>query len=375
LQTGFLRQPTNEVAMVQRAGELRSESRLWAAWRAFRGHAVAASAAEATDESVSFAELVWAHHKRQQELEDDRLNGPWEQEYRRRLALFQRDHGAIVEAWWCRYEASGTALTEKRLRRRFRPDDRIFRLHASTDWRTSKAPRIGRALHDCETLAIRVSEILRDATEKVALHRLYATTSRLLAFVDKEKGATPAQKEMDRAMSANRAELRDIEGYYERAGENAARLVYFQGMAIGALFLGVPLLAAALVGWYADGLGVIDLHEPRIQYLTVCVTMGALGAIVSVMTRMASAGGFDTDFEVGRKPVRRLGLLRPFIGATFALALYIAVQSDLLEIGNVPKPGIYFFATVSFLAGFSERRAEVLLGSVAGGAGTPDARR
>lgn len=361
--------------MVQRAGELRSESRLWAVWRALRGRAVTARAAHRTDESVSFAELVWAHHKRQQELEDDVLNGHWEKEYRRRLALFQRDHGELVEAWWCRYEASATALTEKCLPRRFRTDDRIFRLHAATDWRTSKAPKIASALHECETLAIRVSEILRDATEKVALHRLYAATSRLLAFVDKDTGPMPEHKEMDRVLSANRAELRDIEDYYKRAGDNAARIVYFQGMVIGALCLGLPLLAAAVVGWYADGLGVIDLHEARIQYLAVCVTMGALGAIVSVMNRMASAGGFDTDFEVGRKPVRRLGLLRPFIGATFALALYIAVKSNLLELGNIRNPGIYFFATVSFLAGFSERRAEVLLGSVAGGAGTPGARK
>lgn len=225
-------------------------------------------------------------------------------------------------------------------------------------------------------MAIRVSEILRDATEKVALHRLYAATSRLLAFVDKQgTGPMPATKELDRVLSANRADLRDIEGYYERAGENAARIVYFQGMALGAFTLGLPLIAAALLGWYADGFGIIDLHEPRIQYLAVALTMGALGAIVSVMTRMASPGSFNTDFEVGRKPVRRLGFLRPFIGATFALALYIAVKSNLLELGNIAEPGIYFFATVSFLAGFSERRAKVLLGNVAGGLGTAEARK
>ena len=362
--------------MFQRAGELQSESRLSAAWRVLRGRTDTALAGGATGPSVSFAELVWAHHKRQQELEDDVLNGPWEQEYRRRLDLFQQHQGEIVQAWWCRYEASGTALTEKRETRRFRPDDRIFHLHAATDWRTARAPRIADALHDCETLAIRVSEILRDATEKVALHRLFAATSRLLAFVDKQAtSAMPTQKEMDRVLTAHRAELRDIEGYYDRAGENAARIVYFQGMAIGAFSLGVPLALAAVIGWYADGFGVFDLHEPRIQYLVAAITMGALGAIVSVMTRMASAGSFNTDFEVGRKPVRRLGFLRPFIGATFALALYIAVRSDLLQLGNVAKPGIYFFATVSFLAGFSERRAKVLLGSVAGGVGTPDARK
>lgn len=348
-----------------------------AAWHALRGRAVTGRAViQRTDESVSFAELVWAHHKRQQELENDVMNGPWEQEYRRRLANFKQDHGEIVDAWWCRHEASATALTEKREQRRLRQDDRIFRLHAATDWRTSRAPKIAGAVHECETLAIRAGEILRDATEKVTLHRLFAATSRLLAFVDKqEKHPMPAQKEMDRVLAGHRSELRSIESYYERAGENAARIIYFQGMALGAFALGLPLAVGAMLGWYADGFGIFDLHESRIQYLAVCVTMGALGAIVSVMTRMASAGSFNTDFEVGRKPVRRLGFLRPFIGATFALALYIAVKSNLLELGNVAKPGIYFFATVSFLAGFSERRAKVLLGNVAGGVGTGETRK
>jgi hypothetical protein len=363
--------------MSERVGELREESRWRAAWRALRGRAAAESGiAPTADESVSFAELVWAHHKRQEELEKDELNGRWEKEYRRRLALFKRDNGKIVEAWWCRHEASGTALTEKCEPRPLQRDDRIFRLHAATDWRTTRAPRIASALHECETLAIRASEILREATEKVALHRLYAATSRLLAFVDKESGGPmPARKEMDRVLAHHRTELRDIEAYYQRAGENAARIVYFQGMALGAIFLGLPLVLSVLIGWYADGFGILDLHEPRIQYLTVCVTMGALGAIVSVMTRMASPGSFNTDFEVGRKPVRRLGLLRPFIGATFALALYVAVKSNLLELGNIADPGIYFFATVSFLAGFSERWAQVLLGNVAGGVGTGETRK
>ena len=363
--------------MSERVGELQGESRWGAAWRALRGRAVADPTATRTaDQSVSFAELVWSHHKRQEELDKDKLDGPWEQEYRRRLAVFKQHHGEIVEAWWCRHEASGTALTEKAEPRPLQRDDRIFRLHAATDWRTTRAPRIATALHECETLAIRASEILREATEKVALHRLYAATSRLLAFVDKEgSGPMPARKEMDRVLAHHRTELRDIEAYYQRAGENAARIVYFQGMALGAIFLGLPLAVGSLLGWSHNGFGIFDLHEPRIQSLSVCITMGALGAIVSVMTRMASPGSYNTDFEVGRKPVRRLGLLRPFIGATFALALYVAVKSELLQLGNIPKPGIYFFATVSFLAGFSERWAQVLLGNVAGGVGTGETRK
>jgi hypothetical protein len=88
--------------------------------------------------------------------------------------------------------------------------------------------------------------------------------------------------------------------------------------------------------------------------------MGGVGAIISVMSRMAGKGAFSIDHEVGRKMVRRLGSLRPFIGATFAVAIYFGLQSKLFQFGTVART-IYFYAAVSFLAGFSERWARVML--------------
>ncbi|MGH3103751.1 MAG: hypothetical protein ACRDN6_06620 [Gaiellaceae bacterium] len=341
-------------------------------WDAIRGRETAVPVErDAIDESISFPELVWAHHRRQEQIEQgDEPGGTWETEYRSRLRAFKSEHGRIVEAYWCRYEASAVALTEKPLSR----EDSILRLHTATDWRTAGAPTVASALHDCETLGIRVGEILRGSTEKVALHWLYAATSRLLAFVDKQKEAPlPQRKEIAGLIADHADELKRIDDYYRRAGENSARIVYFDGMRWGALALAGPLAFLAAVGWIFDGFGVFDLHEARVQNLFVCLTMGAIGAIVSVMTRMADVrSSFSLEFEVGRKPVRRLGALRPFIGATFALALYLALKSDLLQIGEgklTQSP--YFYATISFLAGFSERRAKILLEGAAGGAGLP----
>lgn len=357
--------------MTEGVQPLQERSRWSRAWHALREReTVAASTAEkdAIDASVSFPELVWAHHERQQKLEAGEPADDLDREYRRRLRIFKETYGEVVEAYWCRYEASGVAMTAKHVSKRFRQDEHILRLHTATDWRTASEPRVASALHDCETLAIRVTEILRHSTERIALHWLYAASSRLLAVVDKNDGEPATEKrELDRVVTAHAAEMRRIDGYYRRAGQNAARLVYFQGMAIGALVLALLLAPLVLLAWY--GVGDVDFNDPRVQNLFVCVSMGALGAIVSVMTRMASRETFNSDFEVGRKPVRRLGSLRPFIGATLALALYLAVRSDLLQLGNVAKPGIYFFATVSFLAGFSERRAKVLIDRAADGLG------
>jgi len=114
-------------------------------------------------------------------------------------------------------------------------------------------------------------------------------------------------------------------------------------------------------------------HAPATQALLISIAMGGVGAIISVMSRMAGKGAFSVDHEVGRKMVRRLGSLRPFIGATFAVAIYFGFASKLFQLGSQPQT-IYFYAIVAFLAGFSERWAKVLLDSVGTGGGHPTAK-
>ncbi|SRR5712692_586136 len=343
--------------------------RLWAAIRA-REQAPASE----FDESVSFAELVWAHHERQKEVYADVLKGPWEHEYRRRLKVFKRDQGNIIESYWCRFEASGVALTQKRLPRRlinlFRRDE-ILRLHTATDWRTANAPVVALWLHRWETTAIKVGEVLREASERIALNWIFATSSRLLGFVDRETNAEAMiDTELQQVLKQQQAELDAVTEYYERAGENSARIVYFRGMALGttalAVIVGCGFLGAWAVGW-------LDPHDESTYTLLVTIAMGAIGAILSVMTRMAKSNGFNLEFEVGRKSMRYLGGLRPWIGALFALALYLALKSSLLELAPSKSPhGVYYFATLGFIAGFSERRAKVLLDSVGGGSGSEE---
>jgi hypothetical protein len=318
------------------------------------------------DSSVSFAELVWAHFERQKELYRGERDGVWEQEYRRRLAVFKHQQGEVVDAWWCRHEASAVVLTEKCLPRRmsrlWRREYRL-RLHAATDWRAASVPEISTALHQCETMANKISEILRGSTERVALHWLFSIASGLLASVDTPPERAVDRREIRKVVATHDQEMHGVNDYYRRAGENSARIVYFGGMVRGAFLLAIPVGLGAIL--YDPGFGVASTEAQ----ILLCTVMGAIGAIVSVMTRMASSSsGFSLDFEVGRKPVRRLGSFRPFIGAVFALALFLALRSGLLD---VPKEldNIYTYATVSFLAGFSERRAKVLLDSAGAGVG------
>jgi hypothetical protein len=363
------------VATTATAG--RTEARGWWSryWNAVLGRETYVETADGLDTSVSFAELVWAHYERQKEVYEGVIDGHWEKVYRRRLKRFKQEHGDIRKDYWCRFQASGVALTAKRLPRRpgtlWRHDE-ILRLHSVTDWRTAAVPEITISLHGWQTLAIKASEILRNATEHIVLEQIFEGITRLLAAVDHPETATSANGATSKASAAatekvnvvltqDKDQFRQARNYYTRAGENSARIVYFRGMLNGAGLCGIVIASAALVLWAAGD------WRPASRDLLAGVAMGAAGAIVSVMTRMASTTGFNLDFEVGRKSVRRLGSLRPWIGATLALAIYLALKSDLLEFGAVKKPGIYFYATVAFLAGFSERRAKVLLDGVGGG--------
>jgi hypothetical protein len=319
------------------------------------------------DRSVSFAELVWAHAERQKEVLDGIRDGEWEQEYRRRLGVFQAEYGKIIDSYWCRYEASGAAITEKVGRRRPKRlyrRDLILSLHTATDWRTADTTAVALCLHQWETLGLKVTEVLRDTSERIALSWVFNGITRLLATIDRE--GTPA--ELDHVLEQQQRDQEDVRKYYVRAADNSARLVYFRGMVYGTVLLTLGLSVALLIGWWLDWL---DPRAESTYTLFVVLTMGAAGAILSVMTRMAKENGFNVDFEVGRKSVRFLGGIRPWIGAAFALALYLALKSSLIEFVQNQAHGVYFYATVGFLAGFSERRAKVLLDSVGGGGPEP----
>jgi hypothetical protein len=319
--------------------------------------------AVSASEAVSFPELVWAHFAYQRELHDQGLpHGPAEAEFRAQLERFVAVHGPIINAYWCTKEASAVALTEEKGERvlgflwRRAPN---IRMHSATDWATREAPDISHAIHTTETLAIRVTEVLTGTAERIAMQWLLSVAGYLLSVVDSEE-RKPNRTETARAARRARTELSKVESYYDRAGEKMARLVYFSGMLIG-----VAVLAAVGALGYVV-IGDFELKDQSTKTFFVCYAMGAVGAIVSVMTRMtAKAADAFLDYEVGRPSLRRVGSFRPVIGAVFAVVLYFALRSGLVTLTTTDATAhekVFFYATLAFIAGFSERKARVLLG-------------
>jgi hypothetical protein len=305
-----------------------------------------------------FAELVRVHYDWEQRPSENRAH----ERYRKTLSNFEICEGAVTHVYWSKKRASAVALTVKRRNRIaewFFDGDAIIRLHRVTDWLAPEY-RIADLLHHCDTLAIKVSQVLRGTTERIAMQWIYAVQSHLLGYLERTN-ENPPKKELDAIVKSQASELIQIERYYAQAGEKAARIVYFWGMMVGAVLSGLFGVGLAAIlrseGWFDQP------HTLETQTFFVCFAAGGLGAIVSVLMRMSS-NRFRVDFEVGRATVRRLGSFRPFIGAVFGMALYFLFQSELLRttLPQEQSTSFFFFGILAFLAGFNERWTNVLFG-------------
>lgn len=317
----------------------------------------------AADVQISFPELVWAHFRWEEELHAGRpVPSALEARYRGAVASFERKHGEILEAYWSTTCPSAVAVTLKRAPRPFRwlGRDPQLHFHHATDWVTKDAPPIADVLQRCETLAIRVTEVLRGTGERVAMQWILSVARHLLGFMDRTEGR-PESAEA-RAMAHDQVrELSNVEGYYERAGANAGRIVFFWGMMIGVV--AIAALAPVVAGIFL----LFDLYDGNtreLQTFFACYAAGAVGAIVSVMSRMNQGEDkFAIDYEVGRNSIRRMGSFRPFLGAVFGVVLYFGLSSGILQT-EIPddSQAFFFYGILAFVAGFSERFTKVILG-------------
>ena len=328
--------------------------------------------------AVTFADLVLAHHLRQWRVYDAAqshaestaltLAEAADKAYQERLARFQAAHGEIARAYWCTYQISAVAIAEQHVRLpwwRFpRRTETRRRIHAETDWATRDAPELAHQLHRIDNLAVRADEILRGTSENISMQLLLAAASHVLSYADRREGPPRDKATIAKIVERSDAEFAEIGRYYRQAGENATRIVYAGGMLRGALLLAGLTGIAGIVLRQAH-----DFHVHRTSTWTILavIAAGGLGAAVSVLLRMAK-GSFRQDYEVGRKTTRRLAMARPFVGAAFAIMIYLLLRSGLVHIGGLGsrQETIYFYSAIGFLAGFSERWARVIIGSVTG---------
>jgi hypothetical protein len=302
------------------------------------------------------------------------------------------ERGRLADDYWCQHEASGVALAEiwkhkdaLPLHRRFFKWLRLwhpipeYRIYRQTDWVTVEYPELANLLHECDVLAVKAHWGLEGIHQAVVLPWLMSVEKHVLGFIEStyrkgdsdgaaqpgERSPIPVAVRTERAKAQRdfcrriQRELSRIEDYYQRAGEKQARLHYLAGMVMFGIVI-VAIAALASAGALA-AFGLLDLHDGGVRRFYACMGAGAVGAIVSVLIRMSGyRGGFNIDHELGSSGVRRLGAMRPLIGAISGVAVSLIVQTSLVPIRESALT-FDFFVVAAFLAGFSERWTKVVL--------------
>jgi len=308
----------------------------------------------------SFSDLVRAHYKRELERANGAAaqNGA-ESEFTAELKRFEDKEGKLAAVYWSTRNASAVALTIGELRHKHNPiseSDADVRLHRVTDWVTKSAEPIAELLHECDVLGIRVREILRGTSQRIAMQWLYSVQEHALGFLERSERRELAKEQA--FVTAQRRELARVEKYYLRTGAKAGRIVYVSGMiAAATVIVAVCAALAIALSQYADLWGL------KVEALLLSTGAGAVGALVSVLSRMSGMGDkFTVDFEVGRPLLRRLGLYKPFVGSVFGVGTYFLLVAGLLPAESTGDL-LYFYGIIAFLAGFSERFTGVIFGN------------
>jgi hypothetical protein len=301
------------------------------------------------------------------------------------LTAFEKVHGPIVKSFYANLVEAGAVVTRA-------PSGRLelaieiwwdqvgfnahearvlySRIQALVDQINSflgTSPPVGRLPHigptlrygqESHDLEIRLMfEIARDLIGSINREQwAYADRYQRAPRTSEERLAEPSPRHVLEIADLN-DRLDSAEKAYVSSAKRAAQQWYWRGASQTAVICVVLLAATVAVS------GVAGSWRPTDVALLLAVTAlsGALGAIVSVLQRMA-AGSLEISYEAEPEAIKRNGYFRPLLGAIFGLVIYALLAGGLVAInpsGTASK--LAFYAALAFVAGFSERFARDML--------------
>ena len=308
-------------------------------------------------ERVSFSDLVDTWKVRESSVEA-------EQRYFDRRGAFESARGEITDGYICEDGPMAivlTALPPTRLERLLLFRKERIQLYTETERLVRAHPEVAHTLHRAEVQYVSVKQALRGLSQRLLVNWLFVWNRDVMISAAPVDGIAPPAFDEKEVRRLER-ELDLIGANYEQAASREAQIVYLGGMLMGVFAL---CALAVPVGWLLGGTDVaVDLKT-----FFGCVIAGALGALISVVTRM-SADKFHVRHEVGRGYVQRVAAFRPFIGSVFGVLVYFALAGEVVTGITVPAdiPGneekrFAFFLVFAFAAGFSERMVKEVLRS------------
>lgn len=305
--------------------------------------------------AASFDQLALATLSRLPAIEPDEVERQVNAKYvEALLAGFEATEGRGTY-FYCNDIVAAVALTVKDQGHRlkyFKRRERIV-LHIVNNETDSRDLDLLKVLADIQRLAIAVSNQLKGDDLRVCMSQIYACATNVLDQIRSRVLARRSGTTLDDAeiVELAKSDADAQQQFYEASAQRDAQITYFGGMVLG----------AALLGFLAWILSLFNLPNLGRDFFTV-VTLGGIGGIISVMSRMTS-GKLVLRHRAGDHYIRFLGVFRPLTGATFAVVIYFAIVAGLIPL-DVPQGGaaeMFFFAVTAFLAGFSERWAQDML--------------
>jgi hypothetical protein len=235
--------------------------------------------------SASFPQLVETHFGRLERFTADRVvQLVYQRYYPDILKAFEAEHGAIRKDIFCSSIQGAAVLTAK---------DEIQIVFTSG---MPGAGEIEELLFRCDALHVEASRVLKGQDCSALMEKIMGPVSYLLGILERMavEAAAPQETDLSRPLTLMKNELDAAERFYIRSAQRDAQLNYFFGMmrgfgwlAVGAAVLGLVLF---LTSTSASGLGT----------LVGSILAGAVGAVVSVMSRM-SFGHLKLNYEAGGK--------------------------------------------------------------------------
>jgi hypothetical protein len=306
---------------------------------------------------VSFGELAYAWA--------DRGDPVARRHYEDLRAAFELTHGEMRDCWFCPSSGMAVAMTtvdpRPAILRRQRLD-----LYTETEPLVRDHPEVAPVLHRAELRYVSVHNALRGLGQRHLVNWLFVWMRDLMILAAPKDSDGPRVPLSESALAPFHDELDDMAAVYDRAASSEARILYLGGMLAGLAALCVLLVPIGL-------LLPNELPIDRTLFFG-SVIAGALGALVSVVTRM-SAEKFQVRHEVGRTYIQRVAAFRPFIGSVFGLVVYLALTGGVIEQIDIPsddETSFAFYLVLAFAAGFSERLVKEVIRAAEGGAQEPD---
>jgi hypothetical protein len=297
--------------------------------------------------SASFTQLATAIFFSQERFSADPVERAVYERYIGPLTeAFEAAHGPIIHSFYCENVIAAAALTGTQ------------ELCLVPPALSPEILPIAELLFECDRLSTEADRVLAGAERSQDLQatkRLtYGVVSKLLSLLDDPTGPPPRS-----VIDLHRREAKHASDYYRRAADRYAKFDYFRGMMTGA----VASVSVAAGAWAVTRF-TPDFDAGGYTFVG-CLIAGGIGAVVSVMSRMTFRT-LSLDYEAGGSVLAMLGAFRPVIGMVMGAAMWVLTASGVLTIlPSDPSKLTFFRILTAFLAGFSERWAQDMLGSTA----------